>query len=54
MKIPTYDEWLSEHGSEIEKEWRLIHDDYGDAAPLLSQFKHQRYQEYVYSLTSRK
>jgi hypothetical protein len=40
-----YEEWISEHGSEIYREWQLIHDEYGDLAPLLADFKMQRYNE---------
>ena len=43
----TYNEWYSEHGDEVEREWHFIHDEYGDLAPLLSQFKEQRYREFL-------
>lgn len=43
----TYIEWISEHGDEVEREWNYICDEYGDAAPLLSQFRTQRYNEFL-------
>ena len=41
----NYDDWVSEHGDEVETEWQRIHDEYGDGAPLLAMFKRQRYEE---------
>ena len=41
----NFESWLSEHGDEIEREWQFIHDEYGDAAPLFSDFQEQRYGE---------
>jgi hypothetical protein len=41
----TYDEWISEHGSKVDAEWERICDEYGDLAPLLSDFRQQRYEE---------
>ena len=45
MNFPSYGSWICEHGHDIEREWELIHDEYGDASPLLSDFKYQRWQE---------
>jgi len=44
MKM-TFEEWISEYGDAVEREWQSIHDEYGDSAPLLSEFKEQRYKE---------
>ena len=41
----TFDEWCYE--SNIETKWQTLHDEYGDAAPLLSEFKEYHYREYV-------
>jgi len=37
--------WCNENN--IEVEWGRLYDNYGDAAPLYSQYKRQRYQEYL-------
>lgn len=41
----SFSEWCYE--SNIEREYELLHDEYGDMMPLLSDFKEARYQEYV-------
>jgi len=41
----TFDEWCCE--SDIEDRWQAFHDEYGDAACLLSEYKEYHYQEYV-------
>jgi hypothetical protein len=43
----SFDDWLSENGHEVEAEWHRIIDEYGDAGPLLSAFKEQRYREAI-------
>jgi hypothetical protein len=43
----TFDQFISEHGTAVEREYQQIHDEYGDAAPLLSHFKQQRYEEWL-------
>ena len=45
MNFPTPEEWLREHNEEVERKWHWICDEYGDAAPLLSQYKMQCYNE---------
>lgn len=46
-QIPSFDDWIAGNNCAISDEWQLIRDEYGDAAPLLSQFKEQRYREFV-------
>ena len=41
----SYEEWIGCNGEEVYRDWQFIHDEYGDAAPLLSAFKEQRYRE---------
>jgi hypothetical protein len=41
----TFDQWCYE--SDVETEWQTLHDEYGDALPLLSEYKNQKYGEYV-------
>jgi hypothetical protein len=43
----TFDEWFSEHGSEVDAEWEHFCDEYGDLAPLLPDFRQRRYEEAV-------
>ena len=44
----TYEEWLSEHSDSVEREYQLLHDEYGDALTCsLCQYKEQKYREYV-------
>ena len=45
--IKNFESWISEHGDEIEREWQFIYDEYGDAAPLLSDYKEQKYRESI-------
>jgi hypothetical protein len=54
MKM-TFEEWLSENSSDIEREYQLLHDEYGDAMNLLSEFKIQKYKEYleIYEMSTR-
>lgn len=40
-----FDEFCYE--SKVENEYSKLRDEYGDAIPTLSQFKEQRYQEYL-------
>jgi len=48
MNIPTFDEWLSEHGDEVEKEYQIYHEVYGDAMNcILSDYKEQKYNEFI-------
>ena len=45
MKQPlTFSEWCSE--SDVEEKYQTFHDEYGDAAPLLSEYKQYHYEEY--------
>ena len=44
-EFPDLETWLMTHGRDVEQEWQWIHDEYGDAAPFLSEFKEQRYRE---------
>ncbi len=46
----TFEEWCYE--TDIESKYQALHDEYGDAACLLSEYKDYHYQEYV--LTFRK
>lgn len=39
-----FDEWCYE--SNIEEEYSILHSEYGDAMPLLSEYKEQKYEEY--------
>ena len=46
MKQPlTFSEWCSE--SDVEEKYQTFHDEYGDAAPLLSDYKQYHYEEYL-------
>lgn len=44
-EFPSFEAWICENGSDVEREWQKVHDEYGDAAPLLSAFKEQRWRE---------
>ena len=52
-QVPSFDDWVAGNDCAISDEWQLIHDEYGDAAPLLSRFKEQRYREFGDSLSGR-
>jgi hypothetical protein len=41
----TFNEWCSE--ADIEREYERFHDEYGDAAALLSDYKEYHYQAYL-------
>lgn len=41
----NFDEWCYE--TQIEDRWKTLKDEYGDAVPLLSEYKEQEYREYV-------
>ena len=41
----TFDSWIRQHSNEVEREYQLLHGEYGDAMNLLSEFKEQRYRE---------
>lgn len=43
----SFSEWCNE--VEIEAQYQRFHDEYGDAACLLSQYKEFHYQEYLES-----
>ena len=43
--FPTFEEWIFENGDSVERAWQFIHDEYGDAAPLLCMYKDQKYRE---------
>ena len=43
----SFDQFISLFGDKAERKWQSIHDDYGDAAPLLSAYKDQLWREYV-------
>lgn len=46
MKQPlTFFEWCSE--SDVEEKYQTFHDEYGDAAALLSDYKQYHYEEYL-------
>ena len=46
MKQPlTFSEWCSE--SDVEEKYQTFHDEYGDAAPLLSEYKQYHYEVYL-------
>ena len=48
MIIPTFEQWIAENSSEVEKEYELLQDEYGDALTcFISEFKEQRYREAV-------
>ena len=40
-----FDEWC--YDSNIEEKYRRFHDEYGDAAALLSEYKEYHYNEYL-------
>lgn len=41
----SFDEWCYE--SRIEERYRMFHDEYGDAACSLSEYKDMHYREYL-------
>ncbi len=46
----SFEEWC--YRTDIESQWQAFHDEYGDSACLLSDYKEYHYQQYV--LTFRK
>lgn len=42
----TYDEFMSQYGDKVDSMWLQIHDEYGDAAPLLGIYRTQVWQEF--------
>lgn len=43
----SFDDWLGKNSDIVEREYELLHDEYGDAMNLLSQYKEQKYREYL-------
>jgi hypothetical protein len=44
----SFEQFVYEFG--IEEKWQAYKDEYGDAVPLLSEFKQARYEEYLREL----
>jgi hypothetical protein len=45
-----FETWVYE--SNIEEKYQIFHDEYGDAACLLVEYKERHYQEYLQSLNN--
>jgi len=48
INIPlSFEAWCVD--TDIEEKYQLFHDEYGDAACLLSEYKQKHYQEYLFN-----
>lgn len=45
IKPLDFSDWVDKYN--IEEKYQIFHDEYGDAACLLSEYKERRYREYL-------
>ena len=44
----SFDEWINQNSSQVEREYEILKNEYGDALTcLLSDYKEQKYREYL-------
>ena len=50
-EILTFEQWVSEFGSDAEADYAHYYEEYGDAMNcMLSEYKQQKYREYIESV----